>query len=93
MYSAAASTSLFLIFGKVNVPFTLWMAIFCGTGVMFGMYFMGKALKKYKRPSLVSIALAITLVISTGFSAYMNVKMLIIQKEHGLDITTGDPIC
>ena len=92
-YSAAASASLFLIFGKVNIPFSLWMAIYCGIGVMFGMHFMGKAIKKYRRPSLVSIALAVTLVISTAFSAYMNVDMLIKQKKNGLDITTGDDIC
>ena len=92
-YSAAASASLFLIFGKVNIPFSLWMAIYCGVGVMFGMHFMGKAIKKYRRPSLVSIALAVTLVISTAFSAYMNVDMLIKQKKNGLDITTGDDIC
>lgn len=45
-YSAAASTSLFLIFNKLNIAFTLWMAIFCGFGVLFGMHFLGKAIKK-----------------------------------------------
>ena len=77
-FSAAASTSLFLVFGKVNIPFALWLAIFCGVGVLIGMHYMGKALKKYKRPSLVSIALAVTLFFATGLSAYMNIYMLVV---------------
>ena len=82
-----------MIFGKLNVKFALWMAIYSGIGVLFGMYYMGKAMKKYKRPSLVSIILSISLCIATGFSAYTNIKMLGKQKAAGLDIYAGEDIC
>ena len=93
MFSSAASCCLFLIFGKLNVTFSLWMAIYSGIGVLFGMYYMGKIMKKYKRPSLVSVVLSISLCIATGFSAYTNIKMLVKQKAAGLDIYSGEDIC
>ena len=93
MFSSAASCCLFLIFGKLNVKFSLWMAIYSGIGVLFGMYYMGKIMKKYKRPSLVSVVLSISLCIATGFSAYTNIMMLIKQKAAGLDIYSGEDIC
>ena len=93
VYTAASSVMLFLLYGKLNIPYTLWMAIFSGIGVMFGMYYMGKALKRYKRPSLVSFTVAITLVISTIFSSYMNVQMLLHKAFRGIDITQTENTC
>ena len=49
MYSAAASSVLLLIFGQINVAYVLYLAVSCGIGVILGMYFIGKLLKKFKR--------------------------------------------
>ena len=49
MFSASASTGLLLIFGQVNVPYVLYLAISCGLGVILGMYTVGKLLKRSKR--------------------------------------------
>ena len=49
MFSAAASTCLLLIFGQVNVEYVLYLAISCGIGVILGMYFIGKLIKRWNR--------------------------------------------
>ena len=73
MFSAAAATCLLLIFGQVNVPYVLYLAISCGIGVILGMYFIGKLLKRWKRQSIVAICLAVILTIATFFSGVMNI--------------------
>ena len=80
MFSAAAATSLLLIFGQVNVPYVLYLAISCGIGVILGMYFIGKLLKRWKRQSIVAICLAVILTIATFFSGIMNILGLRAQK-------------
>lgn len=93
MFSAAASTGLLLIFGQVNVAYVLYLAISCGAGVIFGMYFIGKLMKRTKRQSIVAICLAVILTIATGFSGVMNILNLRDQKRNGLDISTGGELC
>ena len=93
MFSAIASTSLLLVFGQVNVSYVLYLAISCGIGVICGMYFIGKLLKKFKRQSIVAICLAVILVLATGISGVMNILSLKQQKANGLDIYTGGDLC
>lgn len=49
MFSNAASTFMFLLFGRLNLPYTGWIAIFTGTGVIVGLFGMKKLMAKYKR--------------------------------------------
>ena len=93
MYSSAAATCLLIVFGQVNVEYVLFLAIFCGVGVILGMYFFGKIVKLLKRQSVVSIGLAFVLTMATFFSGCMNILGLIEQKENGLDIMTGNNFC
>lgn len=72
MYSASASTVLMLVFGQINVPYVLYLCVSCGIGVILGMYFIGKLLKRWKRQSIVAICLAVILTLATGFSGVMN---------------------
>ena len=93
MFSALASTTLLLIFGQVNVAYVLYMACSCGVGVIIGMYFIGKLLKKWKRQSIVAICLAVILTIATAISGVSNIMNLREQRANGLDIFTGDSLC
>ena len=93
MYSSAAATCLLIVFGQVNVEYVLFLAIFCGVGVILGMYFFGQIVKLLKRQSVVSIGLAFVLTMTTFFSGCMNILGLIEQKENGLDIMTGNNFC
>lgn len=76
MFSAAAATSLLLVFGQVNISYVLFLAISCGLGVFLGMYFIGGLVKKFKRQSIVAICLAVILTICTGLSAVSNIISL-----------------
>ena len=93
MFSASASTCLLLIFGQVNVTYVLYLAISCGIGVILGMYFIGKLIKRWGRQSIVAISLAFILVVALGFSGVLNISNLIQRKSQGLDITTGGNLC
>lgn len=93
MFSSLASSTLLLIFGQVNIPYVLYLAISCGIGVFIGMYFIGKLLKKWKRQSIVAICLAVILTIATGLAGYGNITNLMQQRDNGLDIFTGDSLC
>ena len=84
---------MFLIFGKLNITYCLWVAIFSGTGVVIGLFAIKALMKRYKRPSLIAFALAIAIIISTGFSFYGSIKSLKMQISKGVDIIKGDPIC
>ena len=77
MYSSAAATCLLIVFGQVNVEYVLFLAIFCGVGVILGMYFFGQIVKLLKRQSVVSIGLAFVLTMTTFFSGCMNILGLI----------------
>lgn len=76
MFSAAAATSLLLVFGQVNIPYVLFLAVSCGIGVILGMYFIGGLVKRFKRQSIVAICLAVIITISTGLSAVSNIISL-----------------
>ena len=65
MFSNAASTFMFLLFGRLNLEYTGWIAIFTGAGVIIGLFGMKKLMANYKRPSLIVFSLALATVIST----------------------------
>ena len=93
MYTAAASTVLLAIFGQINFSYVLYLAVSCGIGVILGMYFIGKLLKKFKRQSIVAICLALILSIATIFCGVMNSISLRSKAESGLDILKGGEVC
>lgn len=76
IWSGSASTFMFLFFGRLNVPFALWVGIFTGIGAILGLCVMGQIMKRYKRPSLVAFALALAIVISFLISTVSSVKSL-----------------
>ncbi len=49
MFSAIASTLLLVIYGQINLIYVAYLAVSCGIGVILGMYFIGKLLKKWER--------------------------------------------
>ena len=93
MFSNAASTLMFLLFGRLNLMYTGWLAIFTGTGAVIGLFGMQKLMANYKRPSLIVFALALATVISTIIALSSSIEQIKQQKEQGLNIMQGDPIC
>ena len=76
VFSSGASSCMFLIFGKLNVMYMLWLALFTGFGVVLGLFVMKKIMQKYKRPSLVALCLAVAILISFILSAVSSVHSL-----------------
>ena len=76
MFSNAASTFMFLLFGRLNLIYTGWIAIFTGAGVVIGLFGMKKLMEKYKRPSLIIFSLALATIISTLIALSTSVKNL-----------------
>lgn len=76
IFSSTASTGLFMLFGKLNVVYTLWLALFSGIGVVLGLFVMKEAIKRFKRPSLVAFALAIAIFLSNILSIYSSITSL-----------------
>ena len=93
VFSSGTSFIMFMIFGRLNVPFTLFIAIFSNTGVVLGLFAIGKLLKRYKRPSLIAFALATAIIIATILAIVSNITSLVKQNQAGIDLMKGDPIC
>ena len=93
IFSSGASMFMFLVFGKLPWIYTLWIALFCGAGATLGLLVMTKAIKKYKRPSLVAFALSLAIMFSNIMSIYAGTTTLIDKAGSDIDIMRGDPIC
>ena len=93
VYTTSVSMFMFFIYGNLNVQYTLFIAIWTGTGALLGLFVISQIMKRYKRPSLVAFALALAVIIATTFSIYSNIKSLRQQSAEGLDLMKGDPIC
>ena len=93
IFTNTQSVFLFVIFGKLNYSYTIGLSIFAGIGVISGMCLMGWYIKKFKRTSIIVFALGVAIIISVLFASTSNIKNLILQSEHGVDIWHGDSIC
>lgn len=69
------------------------MGLYAGIGVFLGLFVMRGIMKRYKRPSLVAFALAITIAIATVLAVYSNIRNLIIKIENDVKILEGDSLC
>ena len=93
MYANFASLFMFLIFGRLNLMYTLSIALFTGIGCLAGLFIMRKVMKRYKRPSLIAFAFSLAILLSTLFAIYSNVTSLKQKIESGVNVIKGDPIC
>ena len=81
------------IFGRLIVKYTLWLALFTGFGVVFGLCVMKRAMKRYNRPSIVVFALFIVTLCAMILSLFGSITRLKEQYANGVDLLQGDPIC
>ena len=93
MFSNATTLFMFFIFGRLNVPYTLFIAIFTVFGVIIGLFVLKRAMKRYNRPSIVAFTLAVAIIISSIFAIFSSIFNLIRLEEKGVDLLKGDPVC
>ena len=87
------SVSIFVIFGKLNYQYTVWLGLFCGLGVFIGLFSIGWYMKKFNRPSIIAFALGLLMIVSILFSSTSNIAALIEMHSNGIDIMHGESIC
>ena len=93
MFSNATTLFMFFIFGRLNVPYTLFIAIFTVFGVIMGLFVLKRAMKRYNRPSIVAFTLAVAIIISSIFAIFSSIFNLIRLEEKGVDLLKGDAVC
>ena len=93
MFSNATTLFMFFIFGRLNVPYTLFIAIFTVFGVIMGLFVLKRAMKRYNRPSIVAFTLAVAIIISSLFAIFSSIFNLIRLEEKGVDLLKGDAVC
>ena len=93
MFSNATSLFMFFLFGRLNIPYTLFISIFTISGVITGLFVIGKVMKRYNRPSIVAFTLATAIVISSIFAIFSSILNLITLSNNDVDLLAGDPIC
>jgi uncharacterized membrane protein YfcA len=93
IFTNSQATTLFIIFGKLNYQYTLWLMLYSGLGVFIGLCSMKWYIKNYKRPSIIAFAQFGILVASIIFSSTHNLRNLLLKKQNGIDVFQGDPIC
>ena len=76
IFATGATTVSYLINGMINIPYALWLGIFCMIGSCTGMYFMIKLMKKLNRQSPLLIVLIIIQFISVVAIPYFGIKQL-----------------
>ena len=76
IFSSSASMLMFGIFGRLIVNYTLWIALYTGVGVVVGLCVMKRAMKRYKRPSLIVFALALATICAMLFSLFGSIRRL-----------------
>ena len=87
------SVLMFGIFGRLILWYTLWLALFTGFGVFFGLFVVKRILERYNRPSIIVFALFIVNFVATILSLFGSITRLKEQYANGVDLLQGDPIC
>lgn len=49
MISSAATTIIYLIYGQLNIPFSIWLSFWCSMGIVVGISTINLIIKQYKR--------------------------------------------
>lgn len=93
MFGAATSMFMFLIYGQLNITFTLWLGIFTGIGVFAGLFGIRWLMRKFKRPSIMAFALTLTITIAMILAIVSNIRNLVKKIDNDVNIIEGEPLC
>lgn len=64
LFSTAGSSITYLVFGTLNLPFGLWIGVWCAVASLVGLYLLNKVMKKFDRQSPVVFLLTFVLGLS-----------------------------
>ena len=64
MFSTAASSTIYIAYGAMDLQFAVWLSCWSSMGIMTGITIVNKLMKKYKRQSILVFVLVAVLVMS-----------------------------
>lgn len=70
----------YFTYGIINLEYALWLAIFSGLGIYFGLFMLGKAMKKYDRQSFILFLMAFVISVASILGFYENFSDLVAVK-------------
>ena len=83
MFSSAATTIIYLVYGQLDIPFSIWLSFWCSMGIVAGISAINHIIKQYKRQSV----LVFLLVGILAFSALLvpvDMTIRIADMENGI---------
>lgn len=86
MFSNSASFFMFLLYGRLNIPYTLFLGVFTGLGTLLGVCVTRVIMSRFKRASLIAFALGIACIISTSTSAVSSALQLKKLIANGVNV-------
>jgi len=64
MLSSTVSSCLYIMFGRLDIPFGLWLGFWTTIGIVFGLKVIKNLMKKYERQSIIVFVLVGVLLAS-----------------------------
>jgi len=89
MFSTAGSSITYIVFGTLNVPFGLWIGVWCAIASLIGLYILNKVVKKFDRQSPIVFLLTFVL----GLSALLVPVFAVISLKGKTGILDFKSIC
>jgi uncharacterized membrane protein YfcA len=89
MFSTAGSSITYIVFGTLNVPFGLWIGVWCAIASLIGLYILNRVVKKFDRQSPIVFLLTFVL----GLSALLVPVFAVISLKGKTGILDFKSIC
>lgn len=83
MYSSAASTIIYLAYGTLNIPFSIWLSFWCSMGIIIGISMINIIIKQYKRQSVL-VFLLVGILAFSGLLVPVDLAFRVLQLPNGL---------
>jgi uncharacterized membrane protein YfcA len=93
MFSTAASSTIYIVYGAMNIQFAIWLSIWSSMGILTGITIVNKLMKKYKRQSILVFILVGVLAMSALLVPIQSVINLMATLENGNEIWKITSIC
>lgn len=93
MFSTAASSTVYILFGMLHLSYALWLGAWCALGSVLGLYLLDMVTEKYNRQSPIVMVLTFILGISALLVPIFGAINLVGQAKAGADITKFSSIC
>lgn len=93
MYSKIAACTVYLLAGKLDMEYGLWIAAWSSIGAVAGLYGSNWYMKKFNRQSIIVFSLTFILFLAVVGQPTYNFMLTAQEVKKGLDIWEFSSIC